>query len=61
MKTVDFLETIAACGLRLGGCKQLIEFMKICQGHLHLKIKTCFSQNAGPFLYPRHTKYIGGI
>ena len=58
MKTVDFSETIAACGLNVSRCKQLIEFMNVCalciegqghfltlaQGHLCMKIKTCFSQ-----------------
>ena len=29
MKTVDFLETIAACDLKVGRCRQLIEFMKV--------------------------------
>ena len=26
MKTVDFSETIAACDLKVGKCRQLIEF-----------------------------------
>ena len=30
MKTVDFSETIAACDLKVGRCRQLIEIMKIC-------------------------------
>ena len=38
MKTVDFSETIAASDLKVGRCRQLIEFMKLCeyiegQGH----------------------------
>ena len=38
MKTVDFSETIAACDLKVGRCRQLIEFMKVIvsiegQGH----------------------------
>ena len=37
MKTVDFLETIAACDLKVGRCRQLIEIMKVVsiegQGH----------------------------
>ena len=53
---MDFSETIAACDLKVGRCRQLIEFMKVlsiegqghfltlAQGHLHMKIKTCFSQ-----------------
>ena len=55
MKTVDFSETIKACDLKVGKCRQLIEFMTVgefegqghfltlAQGHLHMKIKTCFS------------------
>ena len=52
MKTVDFSETIAARDLKVGICRQLTEFSIQCQGnfltlalgHLHMKIKTCFSQ-----------------
>ena len=29
MKTVDFSETIAACDLKVGRYKQLIDFMKV--------------------------------
>ena len=31
MKTVDFSETIAACDMKAGRCRQLIEFMKVCE------------------------------
>ena len=31
MKTVDFAETIAASDLKVGRCRQLIEFMKLCE------------------------------
>ena len=31
MKTVDFSETIAACDLKVGRCKQIFEFMKVCE------------------------------
>ena len=31
MKTVDFSETIAASDLKDGRCKQLIEFVKVCE------------------------------
>ena len=31
MKTVDFSETIAVCDLKVGGCRQLIEVMKVCE------------------------------
>ena len=36
MKTVDFSETIAASDLKVGRCRQLIEFMKVCE---FLKVK----------------------
>ena len=29
MKSVDISETIAACDLKIGSCRQLIEFMKL--------------------------------
>ena len=56
VKTVNFSETIAACDLKVGRCRQLIEFMKICEylrsrsfldlgpRPLCMKIKTDFSQ-----------------
>ena len=28
---MDFLETIAACDLKVGRCRQLIESMKVCE------------------------------
>ena len=31
VKTVDFSETIAAYDLKVGRCKQLIKFMKVCE------------------------------
>ena len=31
MKKVDFSETIAASDLKVGRCRQLIEFMKLCE------------------------------
>ena len=31
MKTVDFTETIAACDLKVGKSRQLIELMKVCE------------------------------
>ena len=31
VKTVDFSETIAASDLKVGSCRQLIEFMKVCE------------------------------
>ena len=63
MKTVDFSETIAASDLKDGRCRQLTEFRRyvinegqchfltLAQGHLCMKIKTCFSQKPlGRFL-----------
>ena len=53
---MDFLETIAACDLKVGRCRQLIEFIRymsiegqghlltFAQGRLCMKIKTYFSQ-----------------
>ena len=29
MKTADFSETVAACDLKVGRCRQLIEFMRV--------------------------------
>ena len=31
MKTVAFSETIAASDLNVGRCRQLVEFMKVCE------------------------------
>ena len=31
VKTLDFCETIAACDLKVGRCRQLIEFVKVCE------------------------------
>ena len=31
MKTVDFSETIEACDLKVGRCRQLIEIVKVCE------------------------------
>ena len=31
VKTVDLSETIVACDLKVGRCRQLIEFMKVCE------------------------------
>ena len=53
--TVDFSETIAACDLKVGRCRQLISlmyvsiegqchFLNIAQGYLYMEIKTCLTQ-----------------
>ena len=31
VKTVDFSETIAACDLKVDGCRQLFKFMEVCE------------------------------
>ena len=31
MKAVDSLEILAACDLKVGKCRQLTEFMKLCE------------------------------
>ena len=31
VKTVYFSETIAACDLKVGRCRKLIEIMKVCE------------------------------
>ena len=31
MKTVDFSDTIAASYLKVGSCRQVIEFLKLCE------------------------------
>ena len=45
MKTVNFSETIGGSDLKVGRCKQLIEFMKICEytieGQCHFFTRFC--------------------
>ena len=36
MKTVDFSETIAACGLKVSRSRHLIEYMKVVSRSRHL-------------------------
>ena len=31
LKSVEFSETIAACDLKVGRCRQLIEIMNVCE------------------------------
>ena len=31
MKTVDFSESIEACDMKVGSCRELIEFMMVCE------------------------------
>ena len=61
VKTVDYSETIAACDLKVGRCRQLIEFMKgkwENSGYLrnycnqwpeNLKVQTTNSVNEGEY------------
>ena len=48
MKTVDFSETIAASDLKVGRCRQLIEFMKVCE---YLKSRLLLDFGSRPFMY----------
>ena len=50
MKIVDFSETIAACDLKVGRCRQLIELMKECE-YSRSRSYLNFSPRS---LYPRH-------
>ena len=38
MKTVDFSETIAACDLQVGSCRQLIELMKVFEDSMSMTL-----------------------
>ena len=62
MKTVDFSETIEACDLKFGRCRQLIELMKIYEylrsrsfldlgpiSFTHENKNLLFSETTGPF------------
>ena len=31
VKAVDFSESVATCDLKVGGCRQIIEVMKVCE------------------------------
>ena len=61
MKTMDFSETIAACDLKGGIRRQLMEliryvsigeghFLTLTQGHYNIEIKTCFLRNNSIFM-----------
>ena len=57
MKTMDCLETIESCDLKVGRCRQIIDFIRyvsiegqghyltMAKGRVHKKIQTRFSQN----------------
>ena len=46
MKTVDFSKTIAACDLKVGMCRQLIELAKVYE--VILKVKVNIYGTSGP-------------
>ena len=46
VKTLDFSETIATSDLKVGRCKQIIEFMKLCK-----------YQRSRPFLYHTFSRF----
>ena len=48
MKTVDFSETIAASDLKVGRCRQLIEFMKVCE---YQKSRSFLDLGPRPLMY----------
>ena len=48
MKTVDFSKTIAACDLKVGRCRQLIEFMKVRE---YLRSRSFLDLGPRPFMY----------
>ena len=48
MKTVDFSETIAACDLKFGRCRQLIEFYEVL---LVFKVKVIFDLGPRSFTF----------
>ena len=71
---MDFSESIAACDLKDGTCRQLIELMKTlvsiegqghfltsAQGHLHLKIKFCYSKILLGHFEPNFVCKLSGI
>ena len=44
VKTVDFSESITACALKVGRCRQLIEIMKVCESRsflYHIFLRFC--------------------
>ena len=48
MITVDFSETIEACDLKVGRCRQLIEFMKVCE---YLRSRSFLDLGTMPFMH----------
>ena len=48
MKTVDFSEAIAAFDLNVSRCRQLIEFMNVCE---YLRSRSFLDLGPRPFMY----------
>ena len=48
MKTVDFSETIAAFDLKVGRCRQLIEFTRVCE---YSRLRSFFDLGPQSFTY----------
>ena len=47
-KTVDFSESIAACDLKVGRCRRLIEFMKVRE---YCRSRSIHDLRPRPFMY----------
>ena len=50
---MDFSETIAACDLKVGRCRQLIEFMKVCRWRSGAVVRASDFGPRGPWFEPR--------
>ena len=48
VKTVDSSEAIAACDLKVGRCRKLIEFMKVCENR---RSRSFLDLRQWPFMY----------
>ena len=48
MKTADYSETIAACDLKFGRCRQLIKIVNICE---YLRSRSFLDFGPRPFTY----------
>ena len=49
MKTVDFSKTIAASDMKVGRCRQLSEFMKVCEN----RSRSFLDLGPRPFMYEK--------
>ena len=50
MKTVDFSETIAASDMKVGRCRQLSDFMKVCENR---RSRSFLDLGPRPFMYEK--------